>query len=105
MKKIIGVAIVVLVLAGCGYWYWETARAGSQVSLHTEEVKYGRLKATIGSTGTLQPQDLVDVGAQVVGRIVYIGPDSTTHSGYVDWGSKVYGPTVAKLDPALAVSI
>jgi HlyD family secretion protein len=42
-------------------------------------VKRGDLLMTIGATGTLEPEELVDVGAQVVGRIKEFGldPDKT----------------------------
>jgi len=91
MKKIIAVVIVLAALASGGFWWWNAkARTGTSYSFAT--VKRGRLEATVGSTGTLQPREIVDVGAQVVGRIIYIGPDSTTQSKIVDWGSEVEGP-------------
>jgi HlyD family secretion protein len=77
-------------------------------------VKRGHIEATVGSTGTLQPREVVDVGAQVLGRIIYIGKDPQTSSGIVDWGSEVIGPeldangavvkrgtVLAQIDPSL----
>ena len=92
MKKIVIVAvIVVLGLGGAGFWYWEV-QAGPRISFRTEEVTRGRLIATVSATGTLQAQDVVDVGAQVQGRIIKIGEDKYTNSKNVDWGSDVKGP-------------
>jgi HlyD family secretion protein len=91
MKKIIILAVILIALAGGGYWYWE-ASAASAIAFRFEEVGRGRLVATVGATGTLQPREVVDVGAQVLGRIIYIGHDSNTRSGIVDWGSEVKGP-------------
>ena len=31
--------------------------------------------ATVNATGTVVPEEVIDVGAQVVGRIVEFGPD------------------------------
>jgi len=109
MKKIIIVVVAVGVLLGAGFWYWQTAHASAQMNFQVEEVKYGRLTATVSSTGTLEPQELVDIGAQVTGRIVYIGPDPNTHSKFVDWGSAVVGPSLggntdSKALPSLGAS-
>jgi HlyD family secretion protein len=95
MKKILFLALVIVALAGLGYWYWQT-QATAQTSFRVAEVKRGRLVATVGSTGTLQPREIVDIGAQVAGRIVFIGKDSNTQSGIVDWGSDVEGPVLDK---------
>jgi HlyD family secretion protein len=91
MKKIIALVIVLAGLGASGYWYWKS-HATPRTTFGFAEVHRGRLEATVGSTGTLQPRELVDVGAQVVGRIVFIGKDAYTKSGIVDWGSEVEGP-------------
>ena len=95
MKKVLLIALVLAALAGGGGWYW-LSQAGSGTTLRFEEVSRGRLVATVGATGTLQPREVVDVGAQVVGRIVSIGKDPYTQSGIVDWGSEVQGPELDK---------
>jgi HlyD family secretion protein len=95
MKKIIALLALLAVLAGAGYWHWGV-RAATQTTFRFDEVKRGRLVATIGSTGTLQPREVVDVGAQVAGPIIFIGKDSNTQSGIVDWGSVVQGPELDK---------
>jgi HlyD family secretion protein len=113
MKKLITAVVLVLALGGAGFWYWH-AQASPQTGFRFEEVKRGRLVATVGSTGTLQPRELVDVGAQVVGPIIFLGPDPHTQSKIVDWGSAVEGPVLdsagqvvkkgtvlAQIDPAL----
>jgi HlyD family secretion protein len=96
MKKVVIILLLVVVAGGAGgYWYWE-AQNNSRPVLRYEEVGRGKLVATIGSTGTVQAQDVVDVGAQVAGRIIFIGKDSNTQSGIVDWGSDVQGPVFDK---------
>jgi HlyD family secretion protein len=93
MKKILFVVLVVAAAAAGGFWYWKS-QAKPSTRLAFAEVRRGRLEATVGSTGTLQPREIVDVGAQVVGRIVSIGRDPKTQSGIVDWGSEVQGPVL-----------
>jgi HlyD family secretion protein len=91
MKKKIVLLLVVTALAGGGFWYWKAqAKPGTRFTF--AEVRRGHLEATVGSTGTLQPREIVDVGAQVNGRIIAIGRDPKTQSGIVDWGSEVKGP-------------
>jgi HlyD family secretion protein len=95
MKNLAFLGVVIVTLAGLGFWYWQ-AQASSKTSFRVAEVKRGRLVATVGSTGTLQPREIVDIGAQVAGRIVFIGKDANTQSGIVDWGSVVEGPVIEK---------
>src|SRR5262249_55878774 len=79
MKKLLFVALVVAAAAAGGFWYWKS-QAKPSTGFAFAEVRRGRLEATVGSTGTLQPREIVDVGAQVVGRIVSIGRDPKTQS-------------------------
>ena len=60
---VIGVAIVALA-AGAGAWWWRTRNSAS-LSYTTAVVKRGDVAATIGATGTIEPMEVVDVGAQV----------------------------------------
>jgi HlyD family secretion protein len=95
MKKIIILTILLAVLGGVGYTYYR-AQAAAQTTFRFDQVKRGRLVATVSSTGTLQPREVVDVGAQVLGPIIFIGRDPNTQSGIVDWGSVVQGPITPK---------
>jgi HlyD family secretion protein len=95
MKKTLIIGVLTAVAAGGGAWYWEQ-QSGSGTVLRFEDVTRGKLVATVGATGTVQPRELVDVGAQVQGRIMSIGQDPNTQSGIVDWGSEVQGPVLDK---------
>jgi HlyD family secretion protein len=71
----------------------------AQQVFRTAPTERGRLIVTVGATGTLQPQEVVDVGAQATGRVAEIGKDLSTRSKIVDWGSEVEAGTVlAQLD-------
>jgi HlyD family secretion protein len=62
----------------------------------TEKVSRGRFVATVGATGTLQPEEVVDIGPTVQGRILALGMDKNTRSRHIDFGSEVAGPVIDK---------
>ena len=69
-------------------------------SFGTVEVKRGDLLVTISATGTVEPEQVVDVGAQVAGKIVAFGKDKSGKT--VDYGAIVEeGMVLAKIDDAL----
>jgi HlyD family secretion protein len=75
MKKIIFLLLaIVLVVAGGAYLKLNSA-ADPQSNFRTAAVKRGDIVATISATGTVEPDEVVDVGAQVTGRIDTLGPD------------------------------
>ena len=66
--KTLVVLIIILAMAGAtGAWLWHR-RGDGKMSLRTAPVKRGDLTATISATGTIEPLEVVDVGAQVAGR-------------------------------------
>jgi HlyD family secretion protein len=68
--------------------------------LRTELVKRTDLRATIGATGTVEPEELVDVGAQVAGQINSFGKDANGKT--IDYGSVVdEGTVLAEIDDSL----
>jgi HlyD family secretion protein len=89
-----------LVLAGgAGVWYVRAAgNHGPQ--LRTAEARRGELVATINATGTIEPEEVIDVGAQVAGQILEFGRDPRDSSRPIDYGSPVeVGTVLAKIDP------
>ena len=64
---IIAVVAVVAALALTGYLL---RGSGKSAGFKTVQVKRGDLQATISATGTVEPEEVVDIGAQVAGRIV-----------------------------------
>ncbi len=66
-------------------------------------VTRGDLLSTINATGTLEPEEVIDVGAQVAGQITSFGKDENGKP--IDYGSAVKAGTVlAQIDPALYAS-
>jgi HlyD family secretion protein len=102
MKKLLIVVAVVAVVAGIGglgFWYVRASN-GSDGAFRTETAGRGDLLATISATGTLEPIDVVDVGAQVAGMITEFGKDEG--GKLIDYGSKVTpGMKLAQIDDSL----
>jgi HlyD family secretion protein len=102
MRRSVGIAVLAVaglaVIGGSAWWL----RSGSEKagSFRTVAVKRGDLEASISATGTVEPQEVVDVGAQVAGMIKSFGTDRNGKT--VDYGSVVEAGTVlAKIDDSL----
>ena len=92
---VVGVAIVAL-----GAWWYFHKPAVILPDLQTVAVKRGDVFATISATGTLEPEEVVDIGAQVTGQILSFGKD--TAGKPIDYGSQVEaGALLAKIDDSL----
>lgn len=93
----IGVAIVVIGGAAAGYL---RPKHETATMLRTQVLKRGDLTATVSGTGTVEPEEVVDVGAQVAGQIISFGKDRNGRP--IDYGSAVEeGTVLAKIDDSL----
>jgi HlyD family secretion protein len=78
---------------------WYQGRDSSGV-YRTVKVKRGDLAALISATGTVEPVEVIDVGAQVAGKIVAFGQDKNGQP--LDYGSEVEaGMVLAQIDNSL----
>jgi HlyD family secretion protein len=95
---VLGVVVLGVVVGGL---YWYLYRDQTQAtSYRTAEVKRGTLLVTISATGTVEPEEVVDVGAQVAGLILSFGKDANGKT--VDYGSAVEeGTVLATIDDTL----
>ena len=73
--------------SGGAMYYAKRAAFDSTASFRTVEIKRGELLSTISATGTVQPGEVVDVGAQVMGLILEFGPDPHDPAKLIDYGS------------------
>jgi HlyD family secretion protein len=90
-KKVIWIIVALVVVAGAilGLTVFRNGKNG-KVEYRTEAVSRGDIEALVVTSGTLNPIETVDVGAQVSGKIVEL---------YADFNSLVKkGQIVAELD-------
>jgi HlyD family secretion protein len=102
MKTVVVLLIVVGVAIGGAAYYTTHVGAQPATSFRTVTVKRDDLLSTIGATGTVEPEEVVDVGAQVIGRIKTLGidPNDPEQKKTIDYGSVVKkGTVLARIDP------
>jgi HlyD family secretion protein len=100
---IILILIVGLGAGGAAYYVTQVA-VEPPPCFRTVTVKKGDLLSTISATGTAEPEEVVDVGAQVVGRIKSLGldPSDPQKKKTIDYGSVVQeGTILALIDDAV----
>jgi HlyD family secretion protein len=84
----IGIGIAAVILGGAGLW--ATIRSNNAAQFVTGTVELGTLRVEVTATGTLEPVEKVDVGAELSGRIEEV---------FVDFNDPVTkGQILAKLD-------
>jgi HlyD family secretion protein len=102
-RKTILFLIVAACLAGgmTTSWQWYRASA-SEPLFRTDHPTRGSLVATIVATGTIEPEEVIDVGAQVAGQILSFGRDPANAKRTIDYGSPVeQGTVLARIDDSL----
>ena len=79
------VAIVLIALAGGGYWYYLRNKGDAKPEYTLVKTSRGDLVQTVTATGDLQPVVTVDIGAQVSGLIkdVLVDYNSVVKAGDV----------------------
>ncbi|MFH1908499.1 MAG: hypothetical protein ABIL11_14140 [Chloroflexota bacterium] len=99
IKKAIAALIVLGLIGATTAWYQKGGNGGTDV-FRTVQVTRGDLRVTISATGTVEPEEVIDVGAQVAGQILSFGQD--VNGKTVDYGSVVAAGTVlARIDNSL----
>jgi HlyD family secretion protein len=104
MRIILGF-LVALAAAAAGFTYYAYGfSSGPSSNFKTAEVIRGDLRPFVPATGTLEPVQSIDVGAQVNGPIASFGavpdPKDPTKRTMVDYGSYVHkGDLLAEIDP------
>ena len=99
IKKAV-IAIIVLATAAAAAGWYLNPRSQATMAYRTTRVTRGNLLVAISATGTVEPEEVIDVGAQVAGQILSFGRDADGRT--VDYGSKVTeGTVLAKIDESL----
>jgi len=103
MKKLLLWLVPLLVLAGGGYagywWHYRPAKADA-AAYRTATVKLTNIVQIISATGTVVPEDVIDVGSQINGQIASFGVD--LEGKPVDYRSTIKeGQVLALIDDAI----
>jgi HlyD family secretion protein len=99
LKIPLEIILVVVVAGGIGAWWWR-ARHAPKLSLRTVVVRRGDVSSSISASGTIEPEEVVDVGAQVAGLIKTFGTDVDGKA--IDYGSVIEeGAVLATIDDSV----
>ncbi len=95
-KKIVISFVILLCVAAGAYFYFSSAKK-TLVVFKLGELAKRDICLQIDATGTLEPEDIIDVGARVSGEILSFGKDLSGKT--VDYASKVkQGDMIALID-------
>jgi len=93
MRTIVSFLLFLGLIAAATYYYLKYYHSGPTASFRTAAVERGDMLPTIGATGTVEPEQVVDIGSQVNGLIMELK---------ADYGSNVDKNTVlATIDETL----
>ncbi len=111
MKTIFSIALFLALIAAGVKFYGDYGASSQEIAFRTAVVERGDIIQTVEATGTLEPEEVVDVGAQVVGRIERFGldPRGETDPKFkdkpVDYRSEVKeGTILAEIDDSVYVA-
>ena len=98
LKTIVILAVIVAVAyVGLKVVKSYTSKDKAKVVFKTEEISRADVIRSISATGTVEPEELVNVGAQVNGKIMSFGKD--VDGNPVDFSSRVKtGMVLAQID-------
>ena len=116
MRTVLTLLVVAAIAVG-GWLFYKMKNAEPVNHFRTETAKLGDVTSTISATGTVEPVNYLDVGAQVQGRIIDFGIDPAALKGRkledipaeekaklkrLDFNSIVHpGTILAYIDPAV----
>ena len=97
VKKIIKFLLVLIAIAGAGWWGYERLKPAKPIYVYrTQLVERGSITSSISATGTVNAVETVEIGTQVSGTIKEM---------YADFNSQVKeGQLLAVLDPEVLAS-
>lgn len=105
MKKFFSIlsilVIITLIIWGISFFKKnKTLKSDGKIIFRTEKLTRTDVIRTISATGTVEPEELINVGAQVNGRIMKFGTDADGKT--VDYGSRVKkGAVLALIDDVI----
>lgn len=107
-KRIFWLFLIAVLVSGGAALFAHFRKSEPEDLFRTATASRGDLLITVSATGTVEPEEVVDIGAQVMGRIKVLGDDprGKTDPAFVgktvDYGSPVEkGMLLAQIDPAI----
>jgi len=97
---VIAIALPVLLFIIATLFKHVGLRRSDSNNFVTAQISKSDISVTISSTGTLEPEEVIDVGAQVAGQIISFGKDTDNQT--IDYGSNVEKDMIlAQIDDSL----
>ena len=91
MRTVLTIIVVLGVAVAGGYVYVRYLHAETRANFRIAKVERGEMLPTINATGTIEPEEVVDIGSQVTGLITELK---------ADWGTVVTANQIlAQIDP------
>jgi HlyD family secretion protein len=101
MKTLLITLALASAVGGAAYLKYGRASEAAGPSFRTAKVERDELLVVINATGTVEPEEVVDVGAQVAGRIIEFGKEAG-ETATIDYRSAVQpGTILARIDDVL----
>ena len=102
IKRVV-ITVIVFGLVAAAIAIYLRKSNGQAISYRTVAITRGDLLVSISATGTVEPEEVIDIGAQIAGQILKFGQDKTGKT--VDYGSVVEAGTIlAQIDDSLYAS-
>ena len=99
IKRIVITVIIFGIVAAAIAMYLRKS-SGQPILYRTAAITRGDLMVSISATGTVEPEEVIDVGAQIAGQILKFGQDKTGKT--IDYGSVIEAGTIlAQIDDSL----
>ncbi len=96
---VVFVLVIIAAVVGGGLWYRHKSETSNLV-FRTAAVRRGEITQSITASGTLQADEVIDVGSQVTGQISSFGTDKSGKQ--IDYRSEVEkGKVLATIDPSV----
>ena len=103
LKSSLVIFVLLIILGAAFLGYRKYANKDEKTVFITEKAVKSDIMRSISATGTVEPEELVNVGAQVQGMIAKFGKDADGQE--VNYGSKVKaGMVLANIDDSLYLS-
>jgi HlyD family secretion protein len=102
--KMLKTWLIVLAMGAAGAygWWYVHGRDEPRTRFRTARAETGEIRKTINATGTIEPEEVIDIGAQVLGMIKEFGRDPKNPRAFIDYGSQVeQGTVLARIDESL----